>query len=381
LVVIASVSGAVVSHMLVGDMTFLHTPPFAMVHNWELLLCAGLGLLTAGGATIFSKLMLAMEKMFEQMDPVGEIWLPAVGGFGIGLLGVFVPPILGEGFEFMTQLVRGEPIYVSFVIGAFLLLTIAKMIGTGLSLGSGGSGGLLMPCFFCGGTLGAVFGIAAGRIFPSINNYGPYALLGTAAFFAAVSRAPFTAIILLFELTHDSHVILPGMVACVAAVLAARNIAPLSYEAMRLSRKGLSPIELESKDTLVHLHVDATMVRNVVTLKETMTFAELRQVIAETRHTGYPVVDDRGLLVGLVADGDLYSAVARGGDPNDLHVRDIMRRVYGTVTPDMTLRKAVEVMNEYGQDRVPVVDEMNPQHIVGLVSRSQIVAAFRNLSH
>ena len=375
LVVLASVSGAVVSHLLLGDQTFLKSPAFALGGNAELFLYAVLGFLSAGGSVIFVRIMRKVERFFERREGPHEIWMPALGGLGVGLIGWFLPQVMGTGIEFMTSVVRSESMFTHAAIAAFFALALAKMIATALSLGSGGSGGLLMPTFFCGTVLGAVFGLAGHIVFPGLSPYGSYALVGSVAFFAAVTRAPFTSIILLFEITHDEKVILPAMVACVIATLSAHNISPLSYEAMRLSKKGLSPEDLESRGLMAHLSAESIMISPVVTVTEKMTFPELREVIRTTRHTGYPVLNDMGLLTGLLSDSDLHEGVQRGGDPNVLTVSELMRKNIGTVTRDASLRRAIEVMNEFGQDRVPVVDNRNPQHLVGLVSRSQILKA------
>jgi CIC family chloride channel protein len=377
LVVLSSVSAAVVSHLLLGDKTFLHTPPFAIHSSWELIAYAVLGALMAVIVRIFVRTMVAIESSAQRWR-VPDVWKPAIGGLCVGVIGWLLPPILGPGIEFMTSIVRGQVTYVHGTLLIFSFLLVAKIIGTSLTLGSGGSGGLLTPSFFCGGMAGALFGLILGLLFPqTIPAYGPYALVGMVAFFAALSHAPLTAIILLFELTHDERVILPAMVCSVLAAFVSHRLNPHSYELLRLLKKGLTAQEVEAREFTAEIEVGTAMEKDVVCLRDTDSFDALRQTIETSRHTGFPVVSEQGLLIGLLSDNELHAALDAGGVPAQLTVGAMMRKDVRTVTPDMSLRAAILAMNESGQDRVPVVDNLNPQHIVGLITRSHIITAYK----
>lgn len=377
LVVLSSVSAAVVAHLLLGDKTFLQTPPFAIHSSWELLAYGVLGAVIAVIVRIFVRTMVAVEASAQRWR-IPDLWKPALGGLCVGVIGWLLPPILGPGIEFMTSIVRGQVTYVNGTLLIFIFLLAAKIVGTSLTLGSGGSGGLLTPSFFCGGMAGAIFGLVLKLLFPEmIPAYGPYALVGMVAFFAALSHAPLTAIILLFELTHDQRVILPAMVCCVLAAFVSHRLNPHSYELLRLLKKGLTAQEVEAREFTAEIEVGSAMVTDVVCLKETDSFDSLKRTIETSRHTGFPVVNDKGLLIGLLSDSELHAALDAGGMPNQLTVGSMMRKNVRTVTPDMSLRAAIRVMNESGQDRVPVVDNMNPQHIVGLITRSHIITAYK----
>jgi len=333
-----------------------------------------LGTIIAFVTQFFVYTLHGTERVFEKWS-LPDFWKPMMGGLGVGLLGWLLPPILGPGIEFMGSIVRGQVLYASGTFLIFFLLLVAKVVGTSFTLGSGGSGGLLTPSFFCGGMTGALFGILMNKLFPSMGGYGPYALVGMVAFFAALSRAPLTAIILLFELTHDQHVILPTMVCCVLAAFVAQRLNPHSYELLRLGKRGLSPEDVEHKDNLSETEVESVMVRDVVCLREKMKFPEMRKTIEQTRHTGFPVLSEEGLLVGLLTDSDVYEAL-QTAEPAQLTVGSMMRKPVRTVTRSASLRSAIRIMNDSGQDRIPVVDHLNPQHVIGLVSRSQIIKAY-----
>ena len=375
LVVLSSVSAAVVAHLLLGDKTFLQTPPFTIHSAWELFLYAILGGLIAIVARLFVKTLHETEAAFEKWK-LPDLWKPMMGGLGVGLIGWFLPPILGPGIDFMTSIVRGQVVYATGTLLIFSVLIVTKILGTSLTLGSGGSGGLLTPSFFLGGMTGAAFGVVAMHVFPGLEGYGPYALVGMVAFFSALSRAPLTAIILLFELTHDQRVILPAMVCCVLAAFVAQRLHPHSYELLRLAKKGLGPEDAERRDLLSRVDVENVMVRNVVALNDAMSFRDMQQIIQTARHTGYPVLDKDGLLIGLLTDVELNDALSKGQDPALLTVGGMMRRDVRTVKRGSSLRAVIRIMGDSGQDRVPVVDDLNPRLLIGLVSRSEIVKAY-----
>jgi CIC family chloride channel protein len=155
---------------------------------------------------------------------------------------------------------------------------------------------------------------------------------------------------------------------------------PYSYELRRLRKQGLSPEEVENKDLLSEIEVERVMVRDVIYLKEKMSFQEMRDVIDRTRHTGYPVLNDDGLLVGLLTAADLTSELSPQAEPTLHTVGSMMRKPVRTVIRDASLRSAIRAMRESGQDRVPVVDSLNPQRMIGLVSRSQIMTAYERNS-
>lgn len=377
LVVLSSVSGAVTAHLLLGDKTFLQTPPFSLGSNGELALFGALGIVTGVVCHYFVRLVHSVESAFDHSS-IPQFWKPALGGILVGICGWLLPQVMGPGIGFMTSLVRGTVQFARWAPLMFILLLAGKMVATSLTLGSGGSGGLLTPSFFCGAAIGAFFGLSCSQIFPSITGYGSYALIGMAAFFAALSRAPLTAIIILFELTHDPRVILPAMVACVLSNGAAQRLGAHSFELLRLLKKGFPIEELENRDPLSVIEVGNVMVKAVVSVAPTITFEQFKQKIAETKHSGYPVLGSDGDLVGLVTDVEMYAAITRVPDPNQLTVADIMKTDIETATPDMSLRQAARLMSDSGQDRLPVTEVDGSRRLIGLISRSHLIRAYRS---
>ncbi|MBI3117386.1 MAG: chloride channel protein, partial [Candidatus Hydrogenedentes bacterium] len=233
-VVVAAVTASVISRAVLGDSPAFSVPPHAMTHAWELALYLGLGVTAAFGALLYMKSIYLFEDLFATLRINGSL-KPAVGGVLVGVLGYFLPQIFGTGFETITLTLTGV---MSLVL--LLLLVPAKILATSLSIGSGASGGVFAPALFVGAVLGAAYGKIAEAVFPSLGSVsGAYAMVGMAAVFAGAARAPMTAIMILFEMTQDYHMILPLMFATVVSTLLAHRFEPESIYTLKLKRRGI----------------------------------------------------------------------------------------------------------------------------------------------
>lgn len=219
LVLISSVSGTLISHLFLGNVTTFSILAYDIVSPVELLLYAALGLVAAFVARLFIQVFGKTEDLFKNIPKVPVWVLPALGGVSFGLIGYFLPETLGRGEKVIDQILCGELSGAGFLA----LLCLTKIITTSLTLGSGGSGGILFPSMFIGASLGGSFGSVCHNLMPGLTGAsGAYALVGMGAVFAAANRAPVTAIIIVLEMTYNQQLIIPLMLACGVATLLAR---------------------------------------------------------------------------------------------------------------------------------------------------------------
>lgn len=236
LVVISSVSGTFVAHLFLGDVTTFTGVSYSLVSPVELLLYAALGIVAAFVSVFFSRVFYKIEDMFKNIPRVPVWFLPALGGIAFGLIGYFLPETLGRGEQIMNQILCGKMDAAGFLA----LLCLAKIITTSLTLGSGGSGGVLFPSMFIGVCLGGSFGSVFHSLMPGLTGAsGAYALVGMGSFFAAANRAPATAIIMVIEMTYNQEIILPLMLACGVATILARTMEKESIHTKKLARNGM----------------------------------------------------------------------------------------------------------------------------------------------
>jgi CIC family chloride channel protein len=194
------------------------------------------------------------------------------------------------------------------------------------------------------------------------------------AFFAVVVRGPITAIIILFELTLNYTLILPLMTSVVVATTIARYLTPESIYSERLVKRGIDIREISSGNPMKEIKVSQIMTKNFPTVSPDMPIDELSDKLKKSGHHGFPVLDENGNLIGVVTVTDVVSAMQRGSTEN-VKVGDIVTRNPLVAYPDQTLHDAMlRVGTEVG--RIPVVERDNPQKLVGVLRRHNIVNAY-----
>ncbi len=369
-VILASVTAAVTTRSIVGEDLILRAFPHRVRDPRELLLYAALGVLAALVGWLFLKLTDRVESL--QVSSVN--WMrPLLWGLAVGAIAWAEPEVLGTGQEFvgsLLNLVSAE----SVVWGTLLLIGGAKLIATALTLGSGGSGGAFMPSLFVGAVLGAAFTDLVAPVWSfSVLEPGGFAVVGMAATFAAVARAPLTSILIVFEITQDYGLVLPLMLATSLATFLADRIHPLSVYSMALERRGVRLSRRSEVDLLDTVRVGDVASRSPAAVSTTMTIDEVQLVFDEKRMHGVPVLDGAGALVGVITVTDVLRA---GGPSPHVRVEDVMTPRPVTASPSTPVSVVLEKMASLGIGRVPVVAEEDPTTLVGLFRREDAVKAY-----
>jgi CIC family chloride channel protein len=179
-----------------------------------------LGVFSAGVAVAYVRSLSGAEWLFREgpLRRVPSQLQPMLGGLGLGVLGLLTPRVLGTGLETMNAALLG-----TLAGGSLLACLCAKLLANALTLGSGAPGGSFFPAVFLGGMTGGLFGLFGHHFFPLLITVpGAYAAVGMAAVAAGATAAPLTAIMMLFELTGSSELILPLLLACSTSVAGVR---------------------------------------------------------------------------------------------------------------------------------------------------------------
>jgi CIC family chloride channel protein len=372
MVVLSTVLAATVSRGLHGDRAYFQVPAYHLAHNWELGLYLILGLAAGVVGKLFVRVLYGVEDAFEAWKPVHERWKPAVGGFLLGALALFLPGVMGTGNDVIALALRDQlPL---LIVG---LLVFGKILATSLTIGSGGSGGIFMPSLFIGAMLGSTLGKYFAFAFPQAIDPGAYAMVGMAAVFAAATHAPLTAILILFEMTYDYAIILPVMTATVSAVLVARVIDPETIYTHKLLRKGISPRKPPQPLVLENTLVEAVMAHKVETLPADLPLNKAIRHFDKSRHSGFPVVDAQGRLQGMLSYVEIRAAYNHEPPPDpSAPIRSVARLRPPRVYPDDTVARAVRLMFQEDIDRLPVVERENPDRLLGLLCQGDVVGLY-----
>lgn len=348
----------------VGAMDF-HMPaalPFYLV----------LGLVCGLAAIGFSRSLYWVEDLFERL-PIDQIWWPAIGGLGLGVIGFFVPRVLGVGYETISDILNNQ-----LPLALLLVVLVFKSLALLVSLGSGTSGGLLAPMFMGGAALGGVFAMVVNMIFPEAHlEPGACALVAMAAVFGAASRATFAFIIFAFEITRDYNAILPLMLVCVIADGIGLIFMRHSIMTEKLARRGLRVPQEYEADPFQQVAVREVMDLEVPTVPDTMRVAELADHIASgdplyLRHHALPIVDGQGKLAGIITRGDVLRALET--EPEGTRtVLDVGNDAVIVAYPDETLHDALNKMLSNDIGRLPVVAREEKNRLVGYLGRARLL--------
>jgi len=373
--VIASTLATAVHMQLLGAGPMFKVAPMDFGIPRALPFYIVLGLVCGLAAVAFSKLLYWTEDQFEKL-PVDELWWPAIGALGLGIIGYFVPRVLGVGYDTI-----GDILNANLAWKLLLVVMVAKAVALVISLGSGTSGGLLAPMFMSSAAMGGIFAMGINRVFPAANlSAGAFALVAMGAVFGAASRATFAFIIFAFEITRDYNSVLPLMlVSVIADGIAMRLMPRASIMTEKLARRGLHIHQDYEADVLQQMRVAETMDQEVPKLPADMKVSELSDRIARrdpevSRHQGMVVLDAAGKLVGLITRGDVLRALDED-EAGTMTVLDAGTRNVIVTYPDELLHDASAKMLRNNIGRLPVVDRKDPQRVVGYLGRPGIMAA------
>lgn len=330
-----------------------------------------LGALIGVLAVAITKLIYAMEDAFEHL-PIHWMWWPAVGGLAVGGIGYFFPRTLGVGYENISDALSGQ-----LLLRAAAVLAAAKFCSWCISLGSGTSGGTLAPLLTIGGCVGGVIGDVINMITNLKIDVRVAALVGMAAMFAGASRALLASVVFAFETTLQPVGLLPLLGGCSASYLISCYLMRHSIMTERMARRGVRASGEYQADLLDQIAVRSAASTHVVCLPANQTIAHTREWLNTggngATHQGFPVLDEHGSLVGVVTRRNLTAADV---EPSKT-VRDVLKSPPKFIYDDCTLREATEHMVNHDIGRLPVVSRVDRTRVVGIITRSDILSAYR----
>jgi len=366
-VVLASATAWMVLRLFLGDHPLFKVPQYHLVSPAEFAVYAVLGV--AGGvvSAVFAKLLLGMRARFLRF-PRNTVWFqPLAGGLLVGIIGWFVPQVLGVGYGFVGDALNGN-----MAFRLMLLLLVLKLITVTTCYASGNAGGIFGPALFLGAMVGGSVGTVAHHFFPaSTATAGAYALVGMGAVFAGVVRAPMTSVLMIFELTQDYAVIVPLMIAnLVSLFIAARLQHEPIYEALAVQ----DGIHLPTAKTRYGQRRAASIMKAATqVLPAEMTVAEALAQARSSEFRTWLVTDPRG-VIGVIGLTRLESEQAEGADKKLGELVDAM--VFPHVHADQGIDLALERMGAHHIEILPVVNRADVHKLEGMVTLRDVLDAY-----
>ncbi|NKB55635.1 MAG: CBS domain-containing protein [Alphaproteobacteria bacterium] len=370
-IVIASVTGTIVSRVHFGDFPAFVLPPNQIVSFLEFPAFALLGLASAVMAIVFMH-AIAFTQQTVQRTRI-PLWAqPACGGLLVGIIALVFPQVLGVGYE-----ATNDALHEQFELWLLISLLVAKTAATVISLGFGFGAGVFSPSLFLGAMLGGTFGIIATHAFPALSSgYDAYTIVGMGAVAGAVLGAPISTILVVFELTGDYSITVAVMIATVIASSVTQQIFGHSFFSWQLSRRGLDLKGGRSQNLLRSIRVETVMKLDYDAVSPSALMIEVRDALQKSHYGEIFVVDETGRLHGTITLADLSDTAFDTELDAIINAEDVARRNPPVLTPEDTLDQAMSVMDAVDEEHIAVVHKADDMIVAGFVHQLDVVTAY-----
>ncbi len=368
--VVSAVVSTVVVRAVLGDEPVYQVAPFRPESLLEGLPFAAIGILGGFGSALFVRVLSAGKRLFAATQL--PIWATmTLGGALVGAIGIGLPQVFGNGFEATNDILHGNPTLVFL-----LVLLVGKTVATASTIGSGGVGGVFTPSLLVGATIGGAVAKVVHVALPHLAApVGGYALLGMGGMLAGITRAPLLAVIMIFELTQNTAVLLPMMVVSVLAVAAARVFQKESIYIESLRSAGIVWEKTPEATALASLKVSDIMRRDVTLIPRTTTLPEVVAAFLRSRSLFLYVGDEEGRLLGAVDIHNVKESFPERELSDLVLATDLMTEI-PFVTPGEPLTSVNEKLWFRDMGQLPVVESAESRRFLGVVTQRDLLGAF-----
>jgi CIC family chloride channel protein len=354
----------IVERSILGNEVLFRVPPYELVHPAELAAYAVLGVIGGSISLVFCKGLLGLRSLFLKMPEGSAMFQPAVGGLIVGTVLVFVPQVMGVGYEYVDQALNG-----GMLVRTMLLLCIVKLAATIVSYASGNAGGIFAPSLYLGAMAGGVVGMLVHQFapFPTAAP-GAYALVGMGTLFAGIIRAPMTSVFMIFELTQDYQILVPLMIANMLSFAISKRFQkrPIYHALLEQNHIYLPGPEIRSSR---HWRANAVMTRQVDFLSERTPLRDALKAAREIRSNTF-LVGDWDHVAGMITRNIIEQAHQDGRESRT--IGDLASPQYNYVHPDEPLERAIERLGG-DFDVLPVLSRTGNRKLEGIITIDTIL--------
>jgi chloride channel protein, CIC family len=371
-IAIASVTGAEISRLLQGNqIPFSHH--LFKIDLLNIVACLGLAVFSAVATILLTRMLRSMHAVSHKVP--APAWVrAAIGGCAVGIIGLFLPVVLGEGYHSVKTLIEGQYDQVLMIVA---LASFAKIAATALTLGWGGSGGIFAPCLVVGSLVGVTYHHLLALFWPSISlaNEGYYALLGMAGLISGMLQAPLTGIFLIVEITGGWEVILPLIIVSALTTSICHYFESASYYLKDLVEHGHFLRPGTDERILSDLNVLELVERDCIAVNPNMLLRDFIGIIKQSHRNYFPVEDEKtGDFLGIIHLDDIRPYLFDPVMYDTVFLGQIMKTQIEVVYPDDDVLDVVRKMDIKGLYSIPVVVN---HRFLGLISKATILDQYR----
>jgi len=386
---IASVSAILTSYFFFGSDIIL---PFELEDNFtisEVPFYIILGVLAAGCSMYFTHIYFKIGDAFKKIDSL--FYRLLIGGLGLGVLIYFIPPLYGEGYNVINNLLAedyldalGTNLFNDYLDNIWVVITllaglvIFKIIATSLTFGAGGVGGIFAPVLFMGSAMGHCFALIVNNlgILKNPISVSSFTMVGMAGLMAGVLHAPLTAIFLIAELTGGYELFVPLMITAAISYMITNQFQPHSVYTMELAKRGDLLTHNKDQAVLTLLNIQQIIEKNFVTLNIDMNLGDvIHEGVIKSSRNLYPVIDENRKFLGIILLDDIRLIMFDQKMYKEVKVSDIMQRAPEII--DLRKDRPKDIMSKFQETNawnLPVVDD---DKYVGFISKSKLLTAYR----
>ena len=370
LVVLASATSWAMLRLLLGNDPLFKVPQYQLVSPWEFGVYAVLGVLGGLVSVAFTKLLVGMRERFLRL-PRKTVWFqPLAGGLLVGVMGWFVPQILGVGYTHVGAALNG-----GMALKLMVLLLVLKFFAVTTSYASGNAGGIFGPALFLGSMLGGIVGTAAHYLAPAhVAAPGVYALVGMGTAFAGIVRAPMTSVVMIFETTRDYAIIVPLMISNLVSFFISSKLQRKPIYEVLAHQDGIHLPGTESRSVEGQRRVISAMRPATEILDADMTVEDAMEAVRASVFHSWPVVDNSG-IVGVISLSVLQNAWGDNGGGRRLK-EFVDAREFPHLHVDHPLSVALERMGTTHLDALPVVSRADVHKLEGVVTLQEVLSFY-----
>ena len=396
---LASLSAIFTSYFFFGSDILL---PFTIEDKFsfkDIPFYAILGVLAAVTSIYFTEVYERVQKLFDEIkSPISKF---VVGGAAIGILIYFIPPLYGEGFDVMNNLIAGNPekalennfLHLDLkniwtVIGLLAGLVFFKIIASAITFGAGGVGGIFAPTLF----MGSIMGNCIAKLINNVGVFGShtvsesnFTLVGMAGLMAGVLHAPLTAIFLIAEVTGGYDLFIPLMLTATISFAVTKYFNPHSVYTMELGRKGELITHDKDHAVLTLMDIDSVIEENFAKVYPRMYLGEIvNKAVVKSKRNIFPVVNPNSeTLVGVILLDDIRNIMFDRNLYNEIVAKDIMQQPPEVI--DIEKDKMTVIMQKFQDSNAWNLPVVRNGKYIGFISKSKLLTAYRrkliNITH
>ena len=370
-IVIAGVTGTIITRLYFGDFPAFIISDQTIVSFWEFPAFALLGIVCAMSAVVFLRSCEFSADIFARI-PVPAWLKPMFGGLCVGIIALVFPQVLGVGYEATDIALKGQ-----YELAVLIALIVAKTAATAICIGAGFGGGVFTPSMFIGAMVGGAFGLIATQLFPHLSSgHSAYTLVGLGAVSGAVLGAPISTILIVFELTANYALTIAVMLAVVIATVITQQVRGHSFFTWQLERRGINIKGGRESGLMMTTHVSDVMSHQFTPVAQTLNINGVREKLLTAPHGELFVVDENSALLGTITLEDLSDSAFDHSIDDVVNASDVARLHPPSLSANDSLEAALKMMQDTGEEHVAVVEDRTSMKLIGFLHEIDVMLIY-----